>query len=154
MRRLATVPAPLLVIGGVLVAVLVNLVGYLIGVAAGGGFRFSAPTGPARVDAATVAGFTAVPLTIGLVLAAVIGRWWPAVFRIALVVAPVLAVGTIFAMTVPSDLDPVAKVTLAVCHLTLVPISVLVLAALRRRRLAQHPVAAAGPAPASGRLGD
>ena len=146
MKRLAAVPAPLLVVGGVLVAVLVNLVVYLLGVAAGGGFRFSAPAGPARVDAATVAGFTAVPLTIGLVLAAIIGRWWPTVFRVAAVVASVLAVATIFVMTVPSDQDPVAKVTLAVCHLTLVPISVLVLTALRRRRLDPHPVAATEPA--------
>ena len=37
---------------------------------------------------------------------------------------PLLAVGTILVMTVPADFDTASTATLAVCHVTLVPISI------------------------------
>ncbi|GEL98288.1 DUF6069 family protein [Cellulomonas terrae] len=126
-----TRPAWVTVGGAVVVAVAVNLVVYGIGRAAGATFDFSSTTGPANVDPATVAGFTAVPLLVGLTLAALLGRRWTWVVPAALVIAPALAVATIFLMTVPADLDTASTVTLACCHLALVPISVLALRALR-----------------------
>jgi hypothetical protein len=57
-------------------------------------------------------------------------RW---VHRAALVAGPVLAAGTIVTMTLPADFDTVSTVTLAVCHLTLVPIIVAAVTALGPR---------------------
>ncbi|WP_315094360.1 DUF6069 family protein [uncultured Cellulomonas sp.] len=126
-----TRPAAVVVVGAVLVAVVVNLAIYAIGRAAGAGFGFTAAGGsPSTVDAVTVAGFTAVPLLVGLTAAALLRRWSWAI-PAALVVAPVLAVATIFLMTIPADLDTASTVTLACCHLALVPVSVLALRALR-----------------------
>jgi hypothetical protein len=124
-------PAAVVVAGAVLVAVVVNLAIYGIGRAVGADFAFTAAGGsPTTVDAVTVAGFTAVPLLVGLTAAALLRRWsW--VIPTALVVAPLLAVATIFLMTIPADLDTRSTVALACCHLALVPISVLALRALR-----------------------
>ncbi len=114
-------------------AVLVDLVVYAIGRAAGGTFTFpSAGSGVATtVDAVTVAGFAAVPLLIGLTVVALLCRRWPVVATVATVVAPVLAVVTVGLMTVPADFDTVSTLTLALCHLTLAPLSVLGIRALR-----------------------
>ncbi|WP_200938453.1 DUF6069 family protein [Cellulomonas sp. Root137] len=129
--RVRTRPAAVVVVGAVLVAVVVNLAIYGIGRAAGADYEFTAAGGsPSTVDALTVAGFTAVPLLVGLTVAALLRRWSWAI-PTALVVAPVLAVATILVMTVPADFDTASTVTLACCHLALVPISVLALRALR-----------------------
>jgi hypothetical protein len=48
----------------------------------------------------------------------------PALVAVPLLAVPLLAVGTIVTMTVPADFDTVSTVTLAVCHLTLVPVIV------------------------------
>ncbi len=120
------------VVGTVVAAVLVNLVVYAVGRLAGGDFTFTRDDDRATVDAATVAGFTAIPLGAGLTLVGLLAhrlRWVP---RVAAVVAPLLAVATILVMTVPVDLDAVSTVTLATCHLTLVPVSVLAIHRLRR----------------------
>ena len=109
----------------VLAAVVVNLIVYAVGRAAGGTFRFTSAGAPAEVDAVTVAGFSAVPLLVGLVavaLLAPLGGW---VARVALVLGPLLAIGTVVAMTVPADFDRASTVTLAVCHLVLVPVILL-----------------------------
>ena len=120
------------VVGAVVAAGLVNLVVYAVGRLAGGDFTFTRDDGRATVDAATVAGFTAVPLGAGLALVGLLAdrlRWVP---RVAAVVAPLLAVATILVMTVPVDLDAVSTATLATCHLTLVPVSLLAIRRLRR----------------------
>lgn len=122
---------PVVVAAAVGTAVVVNLVVYGLGRAAGGSFTFTRAGVPTAVDAATVAGFSAVPLLLGLVVVALLGRRWPVVARMAVVVAPVLAVVTVGLMTLPVDLDTVSTVTLALCHLTLAPISVLAIRALR-----------------------
>jgi hypothetical protein len=122
---------PLVVAAAVGTAVVVNLVVHALGRAAGGSFTFTRAGAPTGVDAATVAGFSAVPLLLGLVVVALLCRRWPLVARMALVVAPVLAVVTVGLMTLPVDLDTVSTVTLALCHLTLAPISVLAIRALR-----------------------
>jgi uncharacterized protein DUF6069 len=118
----------------VVAAVLVNLVLYGIGRAAGGTFRFTASGQEAEVDAATVAGFSAVPLLIGLVAVALllpVGSW---VTRAALIAGPLLAIVTVPLMTLPADFDTTSKVTLALCHLTLVPITIIAVRILARER--------------------
>ena len=114
-------------------AVLINLILYGVGRAAGGTFRFTAPTGPAVVDGVTVAAFSALPLLAGLVAVALLSRFGLWVVRTALIVGPLLAVATIVAMTLPTDLDATSKVTLALCHLALVPIIIVAVRLLGRR---------------------
>ena len=126
--------AAVVVLGAVVVAVALNLAVHAAGRAAGGRFTFTAPAGPAVVDAATVAGFTAVPLLVGLTLAAVLARRWAWVVPVALVLAPALALVTVVVMTLPADLDAVSTVTLALCHVVLAPVAVLALRRLPRRR--------------------
>lgn len=122
------------VLVAVVTAVAVNLVLYAIGRLAGGTFRFTAAGATAEVDGVTVAGFTAIPLTLALLLAAIVVPRWPMLLRVGLVVAPVLELGSILAMTLPADFDAISKITLALCHVTLVPVSVLALLAMRTRR--------------------
>ena len=126
-----TRPAWVVVSGAVVVAVVVNLAIYATGRAAGATFDFTASSGPATVTAVTVAGFTAVPLLVGLTLVALLRRRWSWVVPAALVVAPVLAVATILVMTLPADLDTASTITLACCHLALIPVVVPALRALR-----------------------
>lgn len=123
----------LVVLVAVLSAVAANLVVFSVGRAAGGRYSFPRDGTVLQVDAATVAGFTAVPLLVGLALVALLGPRLAWVHRAALVVAPVLAVGTIGVMTLPAGFDTASTVALALCHLTLVPASVLAVLALRRR---------------------
>lgn len=112
-------------------AVVVNLIVYAIGRIAGGDYVFTQDGTTVAVDALTVAGFSAVPLGIGLAIVALTAPRMPWVTRVAVVVAPVLAVATIAIMTLPVDLDTVSTVTLASCHLTLVPISIFAILSLR-----------------------
>jgi Family of unknown function (DUF6069) len=114
-------------------AVLINLILYSIGRAAGGTFRFTASTGPAAVDGVTVAAFSALPLLAGLVAVALLSRFGAWVVRTALIVGPLLAVATIVAMTLPTDFDAASKVTLALCHLALAPIIIVAVRLLGRR---------------------
>jgi hypothetical protein len=114
-------------------AVLINLILYGSGRAAGGTFRFTTPNGPAVVDGVTVAAFSSLPLLAGLVAVALLSRFGAWVVRTALIVGPLLAVATIVAMTLPTDLDATSKVTLALCHLVLVPIIIVAVRALGRR---------------------
>ena len=119
----------LVIVAGVGAAAVINLILYALGRAAGGTFHFTSSGRPATVDGVTVAAFSAVPLLIGLVAVALLsplGEW---VTRTALVLGPVLAIGTIAVMTVPTDLDVTSKVTLALGHIVLVPI---ILVAVRR----------------------
>jgi hypothetical protein len=130
MSRLSRVA---LVALSVVTAVVVNLVVYSVGRAAGGTFQFISSGGPAEVDAVTVAGFSAIPLLIGLTAVAVLAPLAAWVIRAALVVGPVLAVGTIALMTLPTDFDTASKATLALCHLTLAPITIAAVVAIGRQ---------------------
>jgi len=132
-NRLAGIPAPLLVAGAVVVAIVVNVGIHALGRLAGATYRFTAATGSAEVDSLTVLGFTFLPLGVALTLVAVLGRFWKWVFPVALVVGPVLELGSILGMTVPADFDITSKIALASCHLVLVPVSVLTVLVLRRR---------------------
>lgn len=115
----------------VAVAVVVNLVVYVVGRLAGGEFTFTRSGSEVEVGAVTVAIFSALPLGIGLVAVALLVGRLPVIARVAMVVAPLLAVVTIFVMTIPVDLDTISTITLAACHLTLVPISLVAIQRLR-----------------------
>ncbi|MEU6644560.1 DUF6069 family protein [Saccharomonospora sp. NPDC046836] len=131
----------------VVAAVAINLVVYATGLTAGARYAFTRDGRSMAVDAVTVAGFTAVPLLAGLLLVAVAGPRWPALYRFALVGAPLAAVGTIGLMTLPAGFDTASTIALATCHLTLAPLSFLAAAALRhrRQRSTRQPLAAGTP---------
>jgi hypothetical protein len=123
-----------IIAAGVGTAVVINLILYGIGRAAGGTFHFTSSAGPAVVDGVTVAAFSAIPLLIGLVAVALLARFGRWVIRTALVLGPLLAIATIAMMTLPADLDGTSTVTLALCHVVLVPIVVVAVRALGRRQ--------------------
>ncbi|MGX6603320.1 DUF6069 family protein [Micromonosporaceae bacterium Da 78-11] len=114
-------------------AAAVNLIVHALGRAVGGSFRFTSAGRAAEVDALTVAGFSAAPLLVGLAAVALLAPRAAWVVPTARIVGSVLAVGTIALMTLPTDLDPISKTTLALCHLTLVPIMVVAVSILARR---------------------
>lgn len=122
---------PAIVAATVAVSVLVNVVIYAVGRAAGGSFRFTSASGPAEVDVLTVVGFTVVPLLLGMTVVALLVRVWPWVATVALFVAPTLALVTIAVMTLPAGFDATSTITLALCHVALVATSALGLLALR-----------------------
>ena len=139
---------PTVVAATVAAAVAVNLVVYTGGSAMGADFTFTSSGQATHVDALTVVGFTAVPLSIGLTAVALLCRRWPVVATLAMVVAPVLAVATVLVMTVPADFDTASTVTLALCHLTLAPLSVLGIRALRLPTVAGPVLPSPATAPA------
>ena len=122
---------PVTVLAAVALAVVVNVLIYAVGRAADGDFTFTRAGSTMTVDAITVAGFSAVPLGVGLAVVALLVGRVPRIAPLASVVAPFLAVVTVLLMTIPVDLDTVSTVALAACHLTLVPISLLAIRRLR-----------------------
>jgi hypothetical protein len=131
-------------------AVVVNLIVYAVGRAAGGSFVFTANGDTNEVDAVTVGGFSAVPLLIGLVVVALLARLGSWVTRVASIVAPVLAAGTIVVMTLPADLDRTSTITLALCHLTLIPISILAIQLIKNAHASPSPTGQSSEALRSG----
>lgn len=130
-RDCCTTTPAVVVIAAVATAVAINLLIYATGRLAGGDFSFTQDQATAQVDALTVAGFSAIPLGLGLTLVALLVRRIPWITSIAMVIAPVIAIATIAIMTIPVDLDAVSTLTLAACHLTLAPISVIAVRRLR-----------------------
>ncbi len=122
---------PGIVAATVVAAVLVNLLIHTLGRAAGATYTFTAAGQPAEVDAITLIGFTALPLAVGMSIAATLSLWWRWVIPAALIVAPVLELGSIIPMILPTDLDTASKVALALCHTALVPVSIAGLLAIR-----------------------
>ena len=114
-----------------LAAIVINLVIYGIATLAGGTFDFTDKGTTYHVDALGLTGFTAIPLLVGLTVVAILGRWLKWVFPLALVVAPIAAIGTIFTMTTPADLDTASTVALAVAHVVVGIAAVLGIIALR-----------------------
>ena len=143
MSRLARVPVPVLVVGAVVVAVVLNLIAFAIGVGAGGTFEGDSPMGSIVVGPLNVVMLTALPLGVALVAVAVIRRWWRGVTTVALVAGPVLELGSIFAMTLPAGFDATSTAALVACHILMVPVTVVALLALRRGL----PIRSTGDAP-------
>src|SRR3546814_4576545 len=65
--------------------------------------------------------FTAVPLLIGLTLAALLARWRPGITRLARLLGLVLGMGTILG-TFPADYEGVSTVALALKQVMIVPV--------------------------------
>ena len=145
MKHLARLPVGWTIAGAVLVALAVNLGIYALGASAGGSFIFTASSGPSHVDPLTLIGFTALPLAVALTVLAVVGRRWRGAFLVALVVAPLLELGSIFGMTLPADFDVTSTFALATCHVALVPVSIITVLVLKTRvrgrsvRVSGHP---------------
>jgi hypothetical protein len=137
-RTVAPGRRAVVVLGTVGVAVALNLAVYAVGAAAGGSYRFISAAGPAHVDAITISGFTAVPLLAGMTVAAVLSRWWRWVVPAALVVAPLLAIGSIPFMPLAVDLDAASAAALAVAHVIVGVSAVSGLVALRSAPLPRH----------------
>jgi hypothetical protein len=122
------------VIGAVLAF---NLVVYALGRAVSATFSYTHGGTVTRVDAAAVSLMSVLPLATGLALTALLSRRWPVLITIAKVVAPVLAVATIGATTIPAHFDTSSALCLSAMHLALIPAAVLALGACTpRRRLA------------------
>ncbi|MHA7209847.1 hypothetical protein [Arthrobacter sp. MDT1-65] len=131
---MSRMPAARAILTALAIAVVVNLALFFLGMLAGGSYAFTSPAGPAEVVAVVLVAFTVLPLALGLAVVAVVRRWWPGVVTVAMIVAPVLEIGTIFAMTIPADFDLPSTIALALCHVALVPVTVLALRALRTGR--------------------
>ena len=76
----------IVVVGTVLVAVVVNLAILAVGRYVGGDFEFTSGDDRLTVGADGVSMLTIAPLLIGLTLAALLSRRWPAVLRIGMFV--------------------------------------------------------------------
>ncbi|WP_405167431.1 DUF6069 family protein [Nocardia sp. NBC_01499] len=129
--RIPAVNRPIAIIASVAVSVVVNLVVWLLGEAAGGSFEVVDKGVTTQVGAGTVILSSALPLLIGLTLAALISYRWVGVLRVAQIVGGVLAVATI-GLTVAAAFDTTTTVTLSVMHVVLAPVLIVGLEAMRR----------------------
>lgn len=129
--RVPAVNRPTAIVASVAVSVAVNLVVWLLGVAAGGSFETVDNGVTTQIGADTVIASAAVPLFTGMTLAALISYRWAGVLRVAQIVGGVLAVATI-GLTVAAALDTTTTITLSVMHLVLAPVLIVGLEAMRR----------------------
>lgn len=129
-----TVPAlnrPVAVLGAAAAAVVLNLIVWAIGAAAGGSFMVTMEGKAESVAPGGVILMSTVPLLIGLTVAVLLSYVWTGVLRTAAVVGSLLSLGTI-AMTVDADFDTASTVALSVMHVVLVPAIVIALEGVRR----------------------
>ena len=117
-------------------AVFVNLAIYTLGaVVIGGTYRFTSQGQPATVDALTVIGFTAVPIGVGMALAALLPARWRWVTAAAVTVTIVVGIGSIFAMPpLQTDLDAASRIALWLYHYVVTAVTCAGLLALRAVR--------------------
>lgn len=120
------------VVATVLAALLVNLVIWVVGAAAGGSFQFTDGAVTQSAAPAGVVLLTVVPLLIGMVLAALLSFRWLGVIRVAQVVAPALALLTV-APTFMAGFDGTSTAALALMHVAIAVVVVIGLEAMRRR---------------------
>ncbi|MFD5176350.1 DUF6069 family protein [Nocardia sp. NPDC058379] len=132
--RSLTLPAlnrPVAVLGGVVAAVVANLIVWGIGAAAGGSFITTDSGKVMDVAPGGVIFMSTVPLLIGLTVAVLVSYLWTGVLRVAAVVGSLLSIATI-AMTVDADFDTASTIALSVMHVVLVPVIVVALEGVRR----------------------
>ncbi|MBH0780581.1 DUF6069 family protein [Nocardia bovistercoris] len=122
---------PVAVGGAVLTALVVNLVIWLIGAAAGGDFTTIDGDKTQDVAPGGVIVLSTVPLLIGLGAAALLSYRWIVVLRVAAAIGSVLALATIFG-TIAADFDTASTVSLALMHVALVPILIISTEGLRK----------------------
>ncbi|AUS31961.1 DUF6069 family protein [Rhodococcus qingshengii] len=125
------VTKPRAVLGATVIALVVNLILWLIGLALGGSFEMTDQGKPASVAPGGVITLTVVPLLVGLSVAMLISLKWEPIIRIAQIVGAVVALGTI-ALTIAADFDAASTVTLALMHVVVAASVVVALEAVRR----------------------
>ncbi|WP_204358274.1 DUF6069 family protein [Streptosporangium sp. 'caverna'] len=124
---------PALIIAGTVTAALgVNLAIWLIGTAAGGKFEYVSDGKTASSTPWFVAAETAVPLALGLTLAALIAIKWRRIIPIAQVIGVLLALGTAIGPFVTDFDSTTSTVSLALMHLVVATAVVLGLAAVSK----------------------
>ncbi|KAA0017979.1 DUF6069 family protein [Antrihabitans cavernicola] len=121
------------VIGTALVAVVVNLAIWLIGLAAGGDFMVTDDVkGPISAAPVGVIVMTVIPIVVGMTAAALLSLRWGSIIRVAQVIGAILPIATI-AMTIGSDFDGVSTVSLSLMHIVVAATVVLGLQAIRNK---------------------
>lgn len=135
-RSLPALTRPVAVLGGVVAAVVLNLIVWGIGAAAGGSFTVVDGETVTDVAPGGVIIMSAVPLLIGLTVAVLIAYRWTGVLRVAEVVGSVLSIATI-GLTLTAGFDAATTVALSVMHVVLVPVIVVALEGVRRSITAQ-----------------
>ncbi|MBF6165397.1 hypothetical protein IU486_11515 [Streptomyces gardneri] len=130
--RIPAVNRPVAILGSVAVTVAVNLIVWMLGLAAGGSFETTDAGETSEVTASVVVVSSAVPLMIGMIAAAMLSYLWVGVLRVAQVVGAALAVATI-GLTLAADFDLVSTLALSAMHVVLAPALVVGLEAMRNR---------------------
>jgi hypothetical protein len=125
------VTKPRAVLGATVIALVVNLILWLIGLALGGSFEMTDQGKSASVAPGGVITLTVVPLLVGLSVAMLISLKWEPIIRIAQIVGAVVALGTI-ALTIAADFDAASTVMLALMHVVVAAGVVVALEAVRR----------------------
>jgi small-conductance mechanosensitive channel len=99
-------------------ALVLNVIIWLIGKAAGGSFEFFQD---GKMNSAAPGGvimLTVVPTLIGMTVAALLVPYWSSVIRVAQVIGPVLALATIY-LTIDAAFDGASTVALSAMHVIL-----------------------------------
>ncbi|MFH5211884.1 DUF6069 family protein [Antrihabitans sp. NCIMB 15449] len=120
------------VVGTVLVALAINLVIWLIGLAAGASYDAQDGDEIMRVAPGGVIFLSTLPTIVGMTAAALLSLKWPVILRVAQVVGPVLAIATI-AGTVMTKFDSTtSQVFLSLMHVALAAVLYVGLEGMRR----------------------
>lgn len=117
---------------GAVIAAVANLAILLVGWVAGAPLVVLDKGSPHLVTVGGVIFASVVPLVLGTGLAALLGRWWPGVLRVAQVIGGVLALLTV-AGPMMSDTDGVTRFALAMMHVVLGVAVVVTLESMWRR---------------------
>lgn len=123
---------PRAVLGATALALVGNLVLWLIGLALGGSFEMTDQGKAMSVAPGGVITITLVPMLVGLTLAVLISMKWSPIIRIAQVVGALFSLGTI-AMTIAADFDAASTIMLALMHVVVAACVVVGLEAVRTR---------------------
>jgi Family of unknown function (DUF6069) len=126
-----TLSRPLAVLFSALLALVVNLVLWLIGRAGGGSFELTDAGTTMSVAPGGVVMLTLAPIVVGMGIAALISLRLPLVLRVAQVVGVIAPLGTI-AMTLAADFDTVSTVALSLMHVVIAVVVPIGLEAMRR----------------------
>jgi hypothetical protein len=123
---------PAIVAATVVAAVVANTVIWAVGALASGSFEYT--DGGATQSAAPggVIVLTAVPVAVGMALAALLAPRWPVLVRVAQVVGPLASLLTIGG-TISADFDGPSTVALSLAHVAIVPALLVGLEVVHRR---------------------
>lgn len=130
LSRSWTTGRPVVVAAAVAGALVVNLVLWLIGLAAGGSFEHTDAGATVSAAPGGVILMTVVPLGVGLTVAVLLGMWWRGFVRIAQVVGALLPLATITG-TLSADFDTASTVTLTLMHVVIAAVAVVALEKVR-----------------------